>query len=227
MHELQSSIGAWHRALGWSDKVSVDFLHVEAWRHVLASGAGVPVPPSICSGRRRMEFIVGRHCARRALMAAGCTQSLEVGRDAEGLPAWPPGFVGSISHTALTIVAAVMPAGECRSLGIDIELGCSDGRIESCRGQVGNDDEWKLMASAFPCRPFVALFSAKEALFKALFPLTRKMIGFGAARAIAASQIGIDFELTMDWSPNFIEGTMLRVSCGFINGHVVSGLIVP
>lgn len=117
---------------------------------------------------RRREFAAGRACARRAL-AQLHVQDFPVLAGPRREPLWPPGVVGSITHTRGYCAAAVARASDLRVLGIDAEL----------VGAVGDDLE-ELVCSAQERRRGRAggagpawrtvVFSAKESVFKALYP---------------------------------------------------------
>lgn len=87
-----------------------------------------PLPPPSEDGeagtaameQRRVEFALGRNCARLALAALGAP-STALTRSANGVPLWPDGFTGSISHCASLGCAAVGRARDVRGLGIDVE----------------------------------------------------------------------------------------------------------
>ena len=55
--------------------------------------------------KRRREFSAGRTCARQALRELGCADAPIV-HNQNGAPLWPPGIVGSITHSN-TYAAAV------------------------------------------------------------------------------------------------------------------------
>jgi 4'-phosphopantetheinyl transferase EntD len=89
-----------------------------------------------------------------------------------GLPAWPAGVVGSLAHDDHVAVAAVAPVSCIASLGIDIEP-----------AQPLADDILALVATSADTMGGVdrrlagrILFSAKEAVYKTVFPLDRKIL---------------------------------------------------
>src|SRR5690606_33698949 len=59
--------------------------------------------------KRRREFRAGRHHAKHALLAAGAPSACIL-RDADGVPQFPSGFSGSITHTgrSKTYAAAIV-----------------------------------------------------------------------------------------------------------------------
>ncbi|MGV4986358.1 4'-phosphopantetheinyl transferase family protein [Streptomyces sp. NRAIS4] len=132
--------------------------------------------------KRRREFTVVRGCARRAMEKLGVpAQSVLSGE--RGAPCWPAGLIGSMTHCNGYGAAALARAADLASLGIDAEphgplpvgvgpsvfLPAEAERLDRLAGQ----------------RPTVhwdrILFSAKESVYKAWFPLTRAWLDFSEA----------------------------------------------
>jgi len=115
----------------------------------------------------------GRDAARRALSRLGIPEGSPLARAPGGAPVWPPGAVGSISHTNTVAVAVSAWASEVKTLGIDIEAAAHLDRevleIISSPNQLSHIDD--LRRTAEPSQPFhLIVFSAKEAAYKALSP---------------------------------------------------------
>jgi 4'-phosphopantetheinyl transferase EntD len=126
--------------------------------------------------KRRREFVTGRACARRALGRLGIAPT-PIGSGERGQPLWPAGVVGSITHCRGYRACAVAPRKELASVGIDAEVHepLPAGILESIaspkeRLQVANGDRGTCLDRV--------MFSAKEAVYKAWFPLTEKWLGF-------------------------------------------------
>lgn len=132
--------------------------------------------------RRRLDFAGARACAREAMVRLGAVPG-PVLRGGRGMPVWPPGLVGTLTHTDGVRAAALARSGTVRSLGLDIErhepLG--PGVLEA----VSLPEEARWVRAARAAEPSVAwdalLFTAKEATYKAWFPLTHRWLGFGDA----------------------------------------------
>ncbi|MFF2352701.1 4'-phosphopantetheinyl transferase [Kitasatospora sp. NPDC058115] len=118
--------------------------------------------------RRRAEFLAGREALHRALGRAGL-DSGPVLRDGPR-PRLPAGVRASISHSQGVAVALAGPAARYRTLGVDIEL-C--GPPTAAAHLVLNRGERHLFDRSAPdaADRLLALYSAKEAAFKALSPL--------------------------------------------------------
>jgi 4'-phosphopantetheinyl transferase EntD len=128
--------------------------------------------------QRQREFAAGRLCARRALAGLGIEQfALRVGPHRE--PLWPPGVVGSITHTDSYCAAAVGLAADIWSIGIDAEP--AEPLDRDLISSICTEAEQRWLASqAASQRGLLArvLFSAKECWFKYQFPLTGRYVEF-------------------------------------------------
>jgi 4'-phosphopantetheinyl transferase EntD len=169
--------------------------------------------------KRRVEFAAVRRCARRALRELGYPPvPILPGEQRE--PQWPEGVVGSMTHCAGYCAAAVARADEVAALGIDAEvhaplpegvldlvsLAAERGRLAALAEGVPNAVHWDRV-----------LFSAKESVYKAWFPLTRRWLGFEEA----------DIELRLDGT---FEARLLTGNAGAPRGFagrwaVSAGLI--
>jgi 4'-phosphopantetheinyl transferase EntD len=131
---------------------------------------------------RQREFATGRACARRLLSRLGCP-AVALPADADRVPSWPEGFVGSISHAGELCAVVVGARTTVAGVGIDIE---DDGPLESELWDIvlGEGERASLMTLPDGERAHRAklLFSAKEAVYKLQFPMTRKKIDFDAVQ---------------------------------------------
>lgn len=129
---------------------------------------------------RRREFLTVRHCARQALARLGDYPAAPITSTPRGAPRWPAGVVGSMTHTAGYRAAAVARADDIRSIGIDAEL--HEALDPAVLEAVTVPEERALLADLAASRPGTAwdriLFSAKESVYKAWFPLTGRMLEF-------------------------------------------------
>lgn len=134
---------------------------------------------------RRREFITARHCAREALAKLGYAPvPIRAGRKRE--PLWPAGVVGSITHTTGFRAAAVASQSVLASIGIDTEQNdkLPDGVEESITVR-GEREMLAALSRAFPATNWGRLlFSAKESVYKAWYPLTGRRLGFEDARLV-------------------------------------------
>jgi 4'-phosphopantetheinyl transferase EntD len=128
--------------------------------------------------KRRREFASGRLCARRALAELGMPD-VPVPRGVRGAPRWPPGVVGSITHCAGYRAAAVAPADHVVAIGIDAEP-CEtlpSGVLDAV-SLPAERTRLRGLSERAPGHWDRLLFSAKESVYKAWFPLTGRWLGF-------------------------------------------------
>jgi 4'-phosphopantetheinyl transferase EntD len=97
-----------------------------------------------------------------------------------GEPIWPPGVVGSLTHCTGYRAAALARAREFASIGIDAE---PHGSLpDGVCGIIARPEETDALAGLATAVPGVhwdrLLFSAKESIYKAWFPLTGLWLGF-------------------------------------------------
>jgi 4'-phosphopantetheinyl transferase EntD len=130
-------------------------------------------------GKRRREFRTTRHCARRALSQLGLPP-VPLLRGEHGQPQWPAGVVGSMTHCAGYRAAAVARSCEIRALGIDAEPHAA--LPAEVLQTIAVPEEHQTLISLARSVPQTCwdrvLFCAKEAVYKAWFPLTRQWLGF-------------------------------------------------
>jgi 4'-phosphopantetheinyl transferase EntD len=132
--------------------------------------------------KRRSEFATGRRCARDALGALGF-QPAPILPGQGGAPQWPAGVVGAITHCAGYRAAAVARAGDVITIGLDAEP------AQPLPGEVLGlvtlpDERDRLRDLARDVQGVcwdTLLFSAKESVYKAWFPLARRWLGFDEA----------------------------------------------
>jgi 4'-phosphopantetheinyl transferase EntD len=132
-------------------------------------------------GRRR-EFATGRACARTALATLGVPAG-PILPGARGAPQWPPGVVGSITHCAGYRACAVARGRDVVTIGLDAEPNAEV--PDDVLPVVASEAERARIAALAADRPEVAwdrlLFSAKESVYKAWFPLTGRWLEFEEA----------------------------------------------
>ncbi len=164
-------------------------------------------------GRRR-EFIAGRLCALRALAASGAPSGGCLPRDVDGLPVWPSGWVGCISHSQDWAVAAAAPSSQVRGLGIDIQELVDDNVVGMTESMVASPEEMRRLRRAMDRRQaFTLLFSAKEALYKALYPGLRRFQDFDAACVVGVEDGVIELALTRSWDAyRWLAGVRVRLN---------------
>lgn len=102
------------------------------------------------------------------------------------MPVFPEGFVGSISHTNNLAVAAVTNCETIESIGVDLEYLITEESYDVIKRQVLTEAELLLMPQ-FPIpkkEALTVIFSAKESLYKLLYPMVERFFDFSAAKVI-------------------------------------------
>jgi 4'-phosphopantetheinyl transferase EntD len=129
--------------------------------------------------KRRREFATARGCARRALADLGVAPA-PILRGERGAPQWPPGIVGSITHCAGYRAAAVGRASDILTIGLDAEP--NEPLPDRVIDVVSLPAERALLRDLAAGAPGTCLdrllFTAKETVYKAWFPLTGRWLGF-------------------------------------------------
>jgi 4'-phosphopantetheinyl transferase EntD len=152
-----------------------------AWAACPIGGPAPPLRPSeqvAVAGavpKRQREVAFGRACARRALAALGVPAAdLPAGPDRA--PIWPAGLTGSITHT--DDVAAAIASRDLRGVGLDLESVAHAARTPDLLAAVTTGPERRRLGGlALPVAALV--FSAKESVYKCLYPLGRRALEFG------------------------------------------------
>lgn len=121
--------------------------------------------------RRLNEFRHGRHCAREAMRTLQLSP-VAIPRGADRAPQWPSGLVGSITHTGQLAAAAVGLEASYIGIGLDVET--SGPLSADVLALVLRPDEQEHV-NALEGRLF---FSAKEAVYKCVYPTIRAFIDF-------------------------------------------------
>lgn len=164
------------------------------------------------SPRRRAEFQAGRRCASEALRLVAGRRLLPRRAKVERAPIWPEGMTGAISHCDGRAVAVAARRDRHAGLGIDIERLLDDEEAQSIARHVLTDHELQALGREADAAFLTTLaFSAKESLFKALYPMVHEFRDFHAAELFKAEGRPLMLRLCTDWSPCWPSGRTLDV----------------
>jgi enterobactin synthetase component D len=178
------------------------------------------------AARRQAEYQAGRELAATLLAGLGA-RTVQVGADADRAPRWPEGFVGSISHSRHLLGVAVGRQADTRGLGIDLEAIADAEAIEAIEAVCMLPDEHGLVAAALPRADWATLvFSAKEALYKCQFPLTRCPLEFSDLAVVHADVTAqrLVLRLQRDAGPDFRRGQSFHCGYRLGQGHVYTAV---
>ena len=126
--------------------------------------------------KRRREFTSARHCARVAMGKLGVDPA-PILRGEKGEHQWPRGVIGSLTHCDGYRAAVLGYTMQVRSLGIDAEphAPLPEGVLDAVSLEA--ERAW-LAGTTGTVHWDRLLFCAKEATYKAWFPLTQRWLGF-------------------------------------------------
>jgi enterobactin synthetase component D len=214
-------------------------LRAEDARRGLPFGVGVGIrrgadgpPPALfaaeegCLGpnaapRRRLFFALGRAAARDALAELG-VPPVAIGCGPGGEPLWPEHIVGAISHTGDLAIAIVGWQTDYAGLGVDVEL-LSPGLSARASRLVCTPSEMVWTADDGSNSRRTMLFSAKEAVFKALYPIERVWLGFSDADLRwQPARCAFEARLLKRASRAYPSGSVLEVGCTVTDAEVLS-----
>lgn len=205
-------------ALEWGDEKSYE-LHAEEAR--LLSPRALE--------KRRREFYLGRAAAHAALRRLLGTTPPPVLKGARGEPLWPERVVGAITHTVDIGVAAVGRTEHTNGIGIDLER-ADRGVSPAVAHMVCTPRElrWVYESASEADLRLKMIFSAKESVFKAFYPIGKIFLDF------------MDAELSWNTQERLFVGTLLRsvarqyrvgygftVGCRTGDGHIFTFMSLP
>jgi len=176
--------------------------------------------------KRKAEFHAGRHAAYHALACAGVT-SRYVGGAGGSMPEWPVGWCGSITHAVGRALAVVAPTDTVSSLGVDCEKYAPTVATEIESVIINAAEKACLRQSDIGYLPGVLIaFSAKESLYKALWPEVRRFFDFQAAELCFLDDKRQHFVLQLQetLTPTWNKGRMIIGRFSF-DGEFITTLV--
>jgi 4'-phosphopantetheinyl transferase EntD len=176
--------------------------------------------------KRRREFVTGRACARQALIKLGVAPT-PIASGERGEPLWPAGVVGSITHCRGYSACAVAHKADLRAVGIDAEP--NRPLPTGVLARVAFGPERELLASDDGPHEDRLLFSAKEAVYKAWFPLTGRWLSFEQVQ-VSLERDAEEFAAALLVQSPSIDGmplTELRGRWSVLDGVILTAVVVP
>lgn len=194
--------------------VSVVTLHETQLQPSLCHPEEIALLRGNVAAKRRNEFALGRCAAHLALQKSGETTFSPILQKTGREPAWPSGFAGSITHCGEWAIAAVAKTDAVNSIGIDLE-DCSAILVDELVDLVCTEAERaSLFGAGNAKRELAAVFSAKEAAYKALFPIYRKFFDFHAIELLWLPAHGFFVgTLREELASGFPPGYCVRIGC--------------
>ncbi|EKK3320056.1 4'-phosphopantetheinyl transferase superfamily protein [Salmonella enterica] len=200
---------------------------ISAWDDILFAHENIDLPMSMQASvsKRRAHYFAGRVAAKSALSNIGIENfTLLNGKHME--PLWPRNIVGSLSHSEKFAACAVNRSFMSSGVGIDVESFISKKTAREIFELVVNNRESELIySSMYDFTVMMTLiFSAKESLFKALYPHVGYYFDFDAASVVAVDFNNKTFtlSLTRSLTPELLLGDVFTGYFRFIESEVIT-----
>jgi enterobactin synthetase component D len=197
----------------------------------LYTAYAIDPPPQLLSmaRKRQADYLAGRISTALALQELHLpSHAIRTGTDRA--PIWPYGLAGAISHSHGRAASLVTHAPN-QLCGIDLEAIATGTALEAIFAKCLSQREASLARTALNTTPEIAatlLFSAKESIFKALYPRVERFFGFGAAELLhAMPPNSLQFEITEALHPTIAPGFRVQVDYDIRAGYVLTWLVIP
>lgn len=175
--------------------------------------------------KRQKDFTAGRLCAKSALAELG-VEHFPILMDSKGAPVWPLGVAGSISHAKACCAAVVSIVQKGESIGLDIE------EVSRIKESVWDyafgpiEIEWLKDHSEQSQKFASVMFAAKEAFYKAQYPLTHHWLGFkDVVVSVDPGSQGFAVELLKDLE-RWEKGTVFKGRFDFFDIYTAAGVFI-
>lgn len=177
---------------------------------------GITIPESLARAarKRRVEYCAGRFCAREALrVCSPAYADAPIPSGPHGNPLWPCEIVGAITHTHEFASAAVALRRQARAIGLDAERVTET--VLAAVDHVAARDEISALVRATcwsSASVFGVVFSAKETIFKCLYPQVRRYFDFRDVmiEALDPDKGRFSARLLVALTPTLVPGTRLN-----------------
>ncbi len=184
---------------------------------VLLSDAMIPAA--------REAFARGRAAAHASLRSIGLDDGpILRGRHRE--PLWPDGAVGSISHAAGYGVSLCAPSAATDGVGVDVE---QVRHAPELWDFVPRAEEKAWIEELEPSEretALLALFSAKESIYKAFFPRVGVRFGFEQASLIPTGS-GFNGRLVAGLDADYPPDRKFVITCNWFGDLVLTAAVLP
>lgn len=141
--------------------------------------AQLPARLEKAAAKRKLEFLAGRLCANQAASQI-CLSPPLIQTGSAGEPIWPCGITGSISHSSKLACAAIAQGAGTIHIGIDLEDIARTKDMANLTSLILTRSEETYLPSGLEDRNRYVLqvFCLKEALYKAIYPILQRFVGF-------------------------------------------------
>ena len=184
-------------------------------RGLLSEGASV---------KRRAQFANGRLACRAAFEQLGISPCPPVFMGARGEPLWPAGLTGTITHCEDYAAVALARTADAAALGLDVERCDRELRHDiSKRVCQAREIAWAEEGGAKFSARIIALFSAKESIYKAVYHLTGQPYRF---KQMLLSPAAGGFHGQLETAVGSLpQGFEFEVGCAEADGYVFTSVL--
>jgi len=171
--------------------------------------------------KRKAEFFAGRYVAEKALRKLNVEDGFHKGDNHYTVaigkhrsPVWPSQVIASISHSHNKAFCVAAKKSAYNHLGIDHENWLSDELVDQIKSSilVANENKLLQQIEMTPSEVFTLIFSIKESVFKALYPLVGRYFDFSAAEvgSINFQTNTVSITILETLSMKLPQGTILK-----------------
>ncbi|CAK3621631.1 enterobactin synthetase component D [Vibrio crassostreae] len=173
--------------------------------------------------KRQAEFLASRQLAHIGLSRLGSSDTF-VGRNSQGLPVWPKGVHGSISHHKNSV--AVILGKSPQRLGVDIESPLLGISLLAIQKRILSTEENRLLSIYSPNDESLLttlIFSAKESLYKAIYPESRLAFDIRFFELESPPDNGkFKFRLLHSLAPSLKKNQTFSVNYSLLNDTIIT-----
>lgn len=203
--------------------VKYDIAH---YRDSFFTQYAIPAPgdTGMVTIKRRAEYLAVRYAAQRLLRARDCYDNVDSAPNRA--PVWPAGFCGSLSHTSEYAIAVIAPAVGVTIPGVDIEvLSQPDIKEIADTFTIRQEGDYLLSIENINIETLlVIVFSAKESLYKSLYPEVGLFFDFDVACFCEINTQEKTFTLIpiQTLSPDYVAGSLISGYYAMLGKNVIT-----
>jgi len=177
--------------------------------------------------KRKDEFYTGRWCA--AICIHKKTNVFDVPQiNQDRSPKWPPNLIGSISHSNKIAIAVTEYSHKALAIGIDIQAPIPVKELLAIQHLILSPIELKRFPNLIHNQLFDLFFSAKETLFKALYPLCLEFFEHMDAEIISTNRENstLDIKLLRNLNKIWKKNQIFTINYGTMSNEVITWLLI-
>lgn len=190
----------------------------------------IPFPETLLSAgkRRRAEYLAGRYAAQLLLQKTGYG-GFVLHKNRDRTPLWPVDICGAISHAKYTVVCALHRSFSQGGVGVDVEYLMTSSHAALVQNAILTSQESAVLACLPLDRRVTLAFSAKESLFKAIYPRLLRPFDFHASEilSIEASSHLLIMRLCSHLSAAFPKGRCFTAQYRQENDKIITLVHYP